>query len=171
MLLDELMPKYDVIERHRTVVAAGTDTVYAALRRADLAGGPLAKLLLAVRAMPSALIALFRSPVSTFVELRAPRKPLAHWSRFVANYDEKGLFELLCYWPPRSGAAEEAQAIRAANDEDFRVYGAASQEDAGRFDNGIHGVAPPEASLLIRLLLPGIHNTRERILERASRGR
>jgi hypothetical protein len=92
VLLDELMPKYDVIERHRTVVAAGTDTVYAALRRADLAGGPLAKLLLAVRAMPSALIALFRSPVSTFVELRAPRKPLAQRLRAfrLADFERAG---------------------------------------------------------------------------------
>ncbi|MFL5481796.1 MAG: hypothetical protein ACJ8AK_06360 [Gemmatimonadaceae bacterium] len=86
------MPKYDVIERHRAVVAAGTDTVYAALRRADLASGPLAKLLLAVRAIPSALIASFRSPGSAFVELRAARKPRAQRPRAIrlADFERAG---------------------------------------------------------------------------------
>jgi hypothetical protein len=92
VLLDELMPKYDVIERHRTVVAARPDTVYAALRAADLAGGPRAKLLLAVRAMPSALIALVRSPRRGFVELLAPRNPLRQRLRAVrlADFERAG---------------------------------------------------------------------------------
>jgi hypothetical protein len=92
MLLDELMPKYDVIERHRTLVAAGPDAVYAALRGADLAGGPLAKLLLAIRAMPGALTALLRSPGRAFVELRAPRKPFAQRLRAfrLADFERAG---------------------------------------------------------------------------------
>jgi hypothetical protein len=92
MLLDELMPKYDVVERHRTLVAAGADAVYAALRRADLAGGPLAKLLLAIRAMPSALIALLRSPGRALLELRGPDKPLAQRLRTyrLADFERAG---------------------------------------------------------------------------------
>jgi hypothetical protein len=92
VLLDELMPKYDVIERHRTLVAAGPDAVYAALRRADLAGAPLAKLLLAVRAMPSALIALLRSPGRAFARLPAAREPLPQRPRAfrLADFERAG---------------------------------------------------------------------------------
>jgi hypothetical protein len=92
VLLDELMPKYDVIERHRTLVAAGPDAVYAALRGADLAGAPLTKLLLAIRAMPSALIALLRSPGGALVELRGSRKRLAQPPRALrlADFERVG---------------------------------------------------------------------------------
>jgi hypothetical protein len=92
VLLDELMPKYDVVERHRTLVSAGPDAVYAALRRADLAGGPVAKLLVAVRAMPRALVALLRSPTRAFAGLRAARKPLANRPRALrlADFEQAG---------------------------------------------------------------------------------
>ncbi len=62
MLLDELMPRFDVVERHRTVVRAPPSVVYAAIREADLAGGPVTRTLLALRAVPAAVAALIRSP-------------------------------------------------------------------------------------------------------------
>lgn len=43
MLLDELMPQYDVVERHQTLVRAEPSAVYAAVREADLAGGPVTR--------------------------------------------------------------------------------------------------------------------------------
>src|SRR5215213_4235223 len=73
MLLDELMPVYDVVERHRTLVRATPDAVYAALRQADLAGGPLATALMTVRLVPAMMIALVRSPRRGLAELRERR--------------------------------------------------------------------------------------------------
>ena len=35
MLLDELMPRYDVVERHATVVRAAPAATYAAIREAE----------------------------------------------------------------------------------------------------------------------------------------
>lgn len=61
-LLDGLMPSYDVIERHATMVHATPDAVYAAIRSADLTGGLLTRTLFAMRAVPAALFALLRSP-------------------------------------------------------------------------------------------------------------
>ena len=62
MLLDELMPVYDVVERHRALVRASPDAVYAALREADLSSGLVTKALLFARALPAALIAVVASP-------------------------------------------------------------------------------------------------------------
>lgn len=70
MLLDELMPKYDVVERHRTLVRAAPEVVYAAIHDADLAGGPLARTLTSIRLVPAAVIAFLRSPRRAMVELR-----------------------------------------------------------------------------------------------------
>ena len=74
MLLDELMPVYDVVERHRTLVRAAPEVVYAALREADLAGGPLATALMTVRLLPAMLITLARSPRRALAELRERRQ-------------------------------------------------------------------------------------------------
>ena len=74
MILDELMPKYDVVERHRTLVRAEPEAVYAALRDADLAGGPLASALMTVRRAPAAAIAFLRSPRRALLELRERRE-------------------------------------------------------------------------------------------------
>lgn len=57
MLLDELLPAYDVRERHRTQVRASAAATYAAILRADLAASPIVQALLAVRALPTALLA------------------------------------------------------------------------------------------------------------------
>ena len=40
VLLDELMPVYDVVERHRIVVRAAPDIVFDAIREANLAPKP-----------------------------------------------------------------------------------------------------------------------------------
>jgi hypothetical protein len=56
MILDELMPRYDVVERHETVVHATASTVFAAIRTADLASGFIPRLLLTLRALPAVLL-------------------------------------------------------------------------------------------------------------------
>jgi hypothetical protein len=58
MLLDDLMPHYDVVERHRTIVRAPPDVVFKGIREADLAGGALTRALLTLRATPAALAAI-----------------------------------------------------------------------------------------------------------------
>ena len=73
MLLDDLMPRYDVVERHRTTVRAAPATVFAAIRRADLAGGPIASALMALRLLPAAIVGLVRSPSRALAELRERR--------------------------------------------------------------------------------------------------
>jgi hypothetical protein len=55
-LLDELMPTYDVRERHRTRVRASATTTYDALHETDLAAAPLVRALFALRALPGALL-------------------------------------------------------------------------------------------------------------------
>jgi hypothetical protein len=73
MLLDELMPHYDVVERHCIRVHAPPATVYAAIRTADLAGGLLTRVLLASRALPAVLLAIAHSPREAVAEWRAGR--------------------------------------------------------------------------------------------------
>ena len=67
------MPVYDVVERHRTLVRANPEAVYAAIREADLAGGPIATALMGLRTLPAALIAFVRSPMRALADLRARR--------------------------------------------------------------------------------------------------
>jgi hypothetical protein len=55
MLIDAYLPDYDVRERHRTRVRASREVTYAAIRTANLASAPLARMLLALRALPGAL--------------------------------------------------------------------------------------------------------------------
>ena len=55
MLIDAYMPEYDVSERHHTRVAASLEATYAALWTANLAHAPMARMLLALRAVPAAL--------------------------------------------------------------------------------------------------------------------
>lgn len=55
MLIDELMPQWDVREQHRVRIRAPADRVYAALRQADLGGHPMVRALLGLRALPAAL--------------------------------------------------------------------------------------------------------------------
>ncbi len=57
MILDALMPRYDADEVHTTLVHAAPASVFAAIRNADLASGPVPRLLLMLRAIPAALLA------------------------------------------------------------------------------------------------------------------
>lgn len=76
MLLDDLMPVYDVMERHHIGVRAPPATVFAAIKSFDLSDSLLTRALLFVRAVPSALIALVRSPGTVLAEMRARRAEL-----------------------------------------------------------------------------------------------
>lgn len=65
MLIDELMPAYDFSERHATTVHAQMDKVYLALTTADLSASPIARFLLAIRALPARLSG-HRQPGASF---------------------------------------------------------------------------------------------------------
>ena len=54
-LIDDVLPEYDVRERHRTRVHASPEATYAAVLTADLAAAPMARALLFARAVPGAL--------------------------------------------------------------------------------------------------------------------
>jgi hypothetical protein len=56
VLLDQQLPRFDFVERHAVKVAAAPATAFAALRRAELLGGPLTRSLLALRALPGAVV-------------------------------------------------------------------------------------------------------------------
>ena len=73
MLLDDLMPHYDVVERHAVRVRASPDDTFAAIREADLADGPITRALLGVRMLPAAVVAFLRSPPDAIAEWRARR--------------------------------------------------------------------------------------------------
>jgi len=62
MLLDDLMPHYDVAERHRTIVRARPAVVFRAIHEADVSGGLVTQILYALRFAPAALVAAVRSP-------------------------------------------------------------------------------------------------------------
>ncbi len=55
MLLDDLMPEYDVSEYHEIRVQSSVDRTYAAIKRADFAANPLVRALLGIRALPARL--------------------------------------------------------------------------------------------------------------------
>jgi hypothetical protein len=73
VLLDDLMPVYDVAERHGTIVRAPADRVFAAIRESDLTGGPVTAVLLAVRILPAAVLAFLRSPRQARTEFQSRR--------------------------------------------------------------------------------------------------
>jgi len=54
MLIDDYLPQYDVSERHGTHVAASCEATYSAIWTANLANAPVARMLLALRALPGA---------------------------------------------------------------------------------------------------------------------
>ena len=120
MLLDELMPRYDVVERHRTIARATPAVVYAAIREADLAGDAITRALLTLRALPAALLAVLRSPRAAVIEHRARRtRPglrLADFERagfrIVADRaNEEIVIGLLGrFWTPRGGLCAEVSA-------------------------------------------------------------
>jgi hypothetical protein len=64
------MPRYDVVERHRIIIRSRACVVYDAIREADLSGGSVTRILLAIRAVPAALVAIARSPRAAWAEYR-----------------------------------------------------------------------------------------------------
>jgi hypothetical protein len=54
-LIDELMPRFDEVERHEILIGAPPAVVYAALRRTDLFAAPVIRWLLRLRAAPTLL--------------------------------------------------------------------------------------------------------------------
>jgi hypothetical protein len=69
MLIDDYLPKFDVVERHGLVIRATPARVWDALRAADFGRSPLLATLLALRALPSLLTA----PRRTLRRLRERR--------------------------------------------------------------------------------------------------
>ena len=120
MLLDDLMPRYDVVERHRTVVRAAPSAVYAAVREADLAGGVVTRTLLALRALPAACVAAVRTPRGVAAEWRDRR---ARRGLRLADFEragfrvigERAAEELVLgllgrFWTPRGGIRADVSA-------------------------------------------------------------
>ena len=99
MRLDEVMPVYDVVERHATLVGASPQQTFAAIRTADLTGGPLTQSLLVLRALPAALGAALRSPRTALAEFRARRAARERAWRGLAPFERAG-FRVLAEHPP-----------------------------------------------------------------------
>jgi hypothetical protein len=119
VLLDELMPVYDVVERHRIIVHATPEIVFDAIRAANLGRGPLTRTLLTVRAVPAAVIAFLRSPRAARAEWRARRSGRRRGLR-LADFERTGFrvvaerrpAELVIgllgrFWTPRGGLHPE----------------------------------------------------------------
>jgi hypothetical protein len=56
MIIDELMPRYDVATRHTIEVRASPAEAYAALRRADFAARGVVRVLTELRSLPATLV-------------------------------------------------------------------------------------------------------------------
>jgi hypothetical protein len=122
VLLDDLIPRYDVVERHRIFVRAAPNVVYAALRAANLSGGPITRSLLALRAIPAAIGAIARSPRAALGEYReraASRLGVVRLQDFeragfrvVAERapDELVIGLLGRFWTPRGGLCTDVRA-------------------------------------------------------------
>ena len=122
MILDDLMPRYDVVERHRITVRAPVDVTFAAIREADLAGGLIPRVLLGLRSIPAALLAVARSPREAASELKARREARTHGVR-LADFERAGFRvvaervpeELVIgllgqFWTPRGGLCADVTA-------------------------------------------------------------
>ena len=128
MLLDELMPVYDVVERHRTLVRAAPATVFSAIKSFDLSDSLLTRALLFIRAVPALLVALVRSPRTVLAEPRARRAEL----RF-ADFERAG-FRVVAERPPEElviGALGKFWAVRGALRADISSAHFASGPPAG----------------------------------------
>lgn len=56
MLIDEYLPRYDVVERHSIRVRATQAETYAAIISTNFASGPIVRVLVALRGLPGALL-------------------------------------------------------------------------------------------------------------------
>lgn len=54
-LIDEYLPEYDVVERHRTAIRASRERVYEAVRELDMTRSPVIRGLFALRGLPALL--------------------------------------------------------------------------------------------------------------------
>jgi hypothetical protein len=57
MLIDDHLPGFDFVERHRVRVRAPPSAAFAAVRRGDLGRGPLTRTLMLLRALPGLVVA------------------------------------------------------------------------------------------------------------------
>lgn len=122
VLLDELMPVYDVVERHRTLVRAAPEIVFSAIRSANLSGGLLTRILLIARAVPAGVVTFLRSPRAALTELRARRTERRSGLRLAAFervgfrvVGERAPEELVIgllgrFWTPRGGLSPDVSA-------------------------------------------------------------
>src|SRR5262245_31269273 len=69
-LIDELLPRFDEVERHERLVRAAPAAVWAALWRVDLLSSPVVRWLLKLRGAPGALLHPHRPPRPRVVTLR-----------------------------------------------------------------------------------------------------
>jgi len=53
MVLDLYLPQYDVTEAHAVIVDADTDLTWQSIRRSDLSGSAVIRVLLDLRSFPS----------------------------------------------------------------------------------------------------------------------
>jgi hypothetical protein len=90
MVIDEVMPRWDVRSRHEISVRAAPERVFEAIQTADFAEHPLVRGMLSLRALP---IALRKNGVA---ELRErSRKPVT-----LAEFERRG-FRVVAVAPPR----------------------------------------------------------------------
>jgi hypothetical protein len=91
-LIDELLPAFDVRERHHTRVRASADAIYSAILATDFSENALVKALLFIRALPAS-IAAGRDG------LRRLRN--GHRAPFTLRTNEKRGFRIIAERPPR----------------------------------------------------------------------
>jgi hypothetical protein len=133
MLLDELMPQFDVVERHGVLVHAEAHAIYAAIHRVDLASGAITRLLLTLRTVPAGVLAMLRSPTAARAEWRARR---ARSGARLADFERAG-FRIVAESPPNElvlGLLGQFWTPRGA-----RVHG---------FDAGVFRIGPPSGYAL-----------------------
>jgi hypothetical protein len=98
VILNELMPVYDIVERHRISVCAEPGVVFRAIREADLSGSPLTRALLALRAIPAAILAVARCPRAALAEGQVRRSDRARGLR-LSDFERAG-FRVVAERPP-----------------------------------------------------------------------
>ncbi|MBL7994273.1 hypothetical protein JNM05_02780 [bacterium] len=119
MVIDEFMPVFDVSKRYSTTVSASVNTVYSALKNADINESPLIRALFFLRGLP----ALFRSKTKIPNTNRLTISDIAH-SGFVL-LDEKPGEELVVgvvgkFWKLSGNIAHVSpETFMSFNEKDF----------------------------------------------------
>jgi hypothetical protein len=111
MMLDDLMPIYDVVERHHILVRAPPTIVFRAIKSLDLSHSLVTRALLFARAVPALLVELVRSPRAALGEAHRRRAEL----RF-ADFERAG-FRVIAERAPQElviGVLGKFWAIRNA---------------------------------------------------------